>query len=76
MFNHSSQAQNVAWTRNLDHQTVVYTAIRDIEVGEELCISYGSNLWFEDTDISNTPPEKESDILESIQPDLNEDDAG
>jgi hypothetical protein len=28
---------------------IVYTAIRKIEVGEELCINYGM-LWFEDAD--------------------------
>jgi SET domain-containing protein len=74
MFNHSSQAQNVVWTRDLDRDTVVYAAIRDIQAGEELCISYGSNLWFKDADASTTPPEKESDMLENIQLDLNDDD--
>jgi len=50
MFNHSRLAQNVAWTRDLEREVVVYTAIRNIPVGEELCISYGAKLWFEDAD--------------------------
>jgi hypothetical protein len=29
---------------------IVYTALRDIRVGEELCISYGANLTFADAD--------------------------
>ncbi|KIX10223.1 uncharacterized protein Z518_01304 [Rhinocladiella mackenziei CBS 650.93] len=51
MFNHSIRAQNVGWKRNTETDVIVYTAIRDIKAGEELCISYGSvRLWFEDVD--------------------------
>ncbi len=74
MFNHSSQAQNVVWTRDLEHQTVIYTAMKNIDVGEELCISYGGNLWFKDVDASSTSSEREGDMLESIQLDLDDGD--
>lgn len=51
MFNHSTQRQNVGWIRNTETEVIVYTALRDIKAGEELCISYGSvRLWFQDSD--------------------------
>ena len=51
MFNHSTRDQNVGWLRNTETDVIVYTALRDIEAGEELCISYGSaRLWFSDAD--------------------------
>ncbi|BFZ61802.1 hypothetical protein YB2330_002878 [Saitoella coloradoensis] len=49
MFNHHRNP-NVGWTRDLEQICVRYQTLRDIEVGEELCISYGSKLWFVDTD--------------------------
>lgn len=53
MFNHSLLAQNVGWKRNTETDVIVYTALRDIKAGEELCISYGSaRLWFDDADAS------------------------
>lgn len=51
MFNHSTYAQNVTWTRDVPNECITYRALRDIEIGEELCISYGNGrLWFHDTD--------------------------
>lgn len=51
MFNHSTRGQNVGWKRNTDTDVIVYTALRNIKAGEELCISYGSaRLWFKDAD--------------------------
>ena len=51
MFNHSTRDQNVGWVRDTETDVIVYTALRDIKAGEELCISYGSaRLWFEDAD--------------------------
>jgi len=51
MFNHSTLHQNVSWIRNTETEVIVYTALRDIKAGEEVCISYGSaRLWFEDVD--------------------------
>ncbi len=52
MFNHSSQRQNVGWMRDLEREVVVYRALRDIGRDEELCISYGDHLTFEDADAS------------------------
>ena len=37
MFNHSSRDQNVGWERDIKLGVVIYNALRDIEVGEELC---------------------------------------
>lgn len=50
MFNHSSLRQNVGWERDLTNRLISYTALRDIKAGEELCISYGVRLTFEDTE--------------------------
>jgi SET domain-containing protein len=52
MFNHSTRAQNVGWKRNTDTDVIVYTTLRNIKAGEELCISYGNaRLWFKDADV-------------------------
>ena len=50
MFNHGVRRQNVGWTRDLQRQVIVYTALRDIEPGQELLISYGPQLTFVDVD--------------------------
>lgn len=51
MFNHSTDAQNVTWTRDVSNECIIYKALRDIEIGDELCISYGNGrLWFQDAD--------------------------
>ncbi|KAG8624606.1 hypothetical protein KVT40_007673 [Elsinoe batatas] len=50
MFNHSTQDQNVGWKADTTHQIMTYHALRDIQPGEELCISYGSHLTFVDAD--------------------------
>ena len=39
----------MGWQRDLHYQTITYRALRDIDKGEELCISYG-RLWFKDVD--------------------------
>ncbi|KAL1302167.1 hypothetical protein AAFC00_002598 [Neodothiora populina] len=68
MFNHSSHSQNVGWERDLAREIVTYVALRDIEAGEELCISYGSRLTFVDTDARPPTPEGDgSHILSNIQ---------
>ena len=72
MFNHSSQRQNVGWMRDLEREVVVYRALRDIGRDEELCISYGDHLTFEDADASlegGVGGEEESgeDVLDRIQ---------
>ncbi|CAO2658748.1 Nn.00g064710.m01.CDS01 [Neocucurbitaria sp. VM-36] len=69
MFNHSTQEQNVGWVRDPSRLFITYRALRDIRAGEELCISYGSHLTFEDADKPPpTPPEEELEQLRMIQP--------
>ncbi|KAF2441627.1 SET domain-containing protein [Karstenula rhodostoma CBS 690.94] len=68
MFNHSSHEQNVVWDRDLLRQTITYRALRDIQAGEELCISYGDHLTFKDADAPPQPrPEDEIEQLNRIQ---------
>lgn len=50
MFNHSNLRQNVVWQRDLEGEVIVYRALRDVDAGEELCISYGAHLTFKDAD--------------------------
>lgn len=60
MFNHSTLRQNVIWTRDVSAGTIIYTAHRDIQPGEELCISYGNaRLWFHDADLKDDEAELE-----------------
>ena len=48
----------------------MYKALRDIEPGEELCISYG-RLWFPDADLNVLQqPEEEDTILERLDIEL------
>ncbi|KAI8323314.1 SET domain-containing protein, partial [Martensiomyces pterosporus] len=48
MFNHEPFGhENVGFTRDMDNALIRYTALRDIEPGEELCICYGPNVWFD-----------------------------
>jgi hypothetical protein len=49
MFNHAKKP-NVGFIRDIPNAVIRYFTLRDIETGEELCISYGDHLWFEDTD--------------------------
>ena len=34
----------------MERELIVYETLRDVEVGEELCVNYGMRLWFEDAD--------------------------
>lgn len=66
MFNHasaSSVGHNVGFTRDIENEIIRYTALRDIEQGEELCICYGDSarLGFDDTDAENSEPVMEAD---------------
>lgn len=68
MFNHSTQNQNVVWERDPERLIITYWASRDIAVGEELCISYGSHLTFKDADAPVAiPPEEEIEMFNQIQ---------
>ncbi|KAH9881632.1 hypothetical protein IAQ61_000359 [Plenodomus lingam] len=69
LFNHSTQEQNVGWIRDTNRLIITYRALRDINVGEELCISYGSRLTFKDADEPPpAPPEEEMEQLRMIEP--------
>ena len=71
VFNHSGKDQNVVWARDVHSQTVVYRAARHISAGEELCISYGSRLWFQDADAEQQADEGDgSELLGGISLDL------
>ncbi|ETI23208.1 hypothetical protein G647_05005 [Cladophialophora carrionii CBS 160.54] len=67
MFNHSTRDQNVGWIRNTETEVIVYTTLRDIKAGEELCISYGSaRLWFPDADAQANASERTEDDDDDI----------
>lgn len=51
LFNHSSRRQNVVWRRDVAGLVIRYVTAREVEAGEELCISYGAGrLWFRDVE--------------------------
>ncbi|KAF8650125.1 hypothetical protein AX16_005362 [Volvariella volvacea WC 439] len=63
LFNHST-TPNVSYTRDNSTESIRYTTARCIEAGEELCIFYGHNLWFEPAeakDITHRQCEEEDD---------------
>lgn len=66
MFNHSALHQNVGWERDLKNLLVTFITLRDIEAGEELCISYGPRLTFKDCDADREPPPDDWTELQSI----------
>ena len=69
LFNHSSQDLNVGWERDINAQTISYTALRDIGRGEELCINYG-RLWFHDADGTQEAEDCADVMLGKIEIDL------
>lgn len=75
MFNHSSLHQNIGWEREIKNGVVIYKTLRDVEEGEELCISYGDRLWFEDADVGKEEEEEGDgmDVLGGICVDVEED---
>ena len=72
MFNHSARRQNVGWTRNVEKKVVVYTALQDVKMGEELCISYGDRLTFVDAEVKvvDSDDEDENAMLGRMDTDL------
>lgn len=46
LFNHSEQP-NVTYSLDVATDSIRYTAVRDVQEGEELCIFYGHKLWFD-----------------------------
>lgn len=56
LLNHS-EFPNTSYTLNHSSDSIIYTTSRQISAGDELCIFYGSNLWFQSTDsIENISP--------------------
>lgn len=66
MFNHSSQDQNVGWKRDLKREVIVYRTLRDVQQGEELCISYGDHLTFVDADAEKLKLEQKPEAAEEM----------
>jgi len=64
MFNHT-RVQNVGWIRDLHLRVIVYKALRRINPGEELCISYGDRLTFKDSDVKKEDID-DSNLLNGI----------
>ncbi len=64
LFNHSDPP-NVTYEIDLATDSIRYTTVRDIEPGEELCIFYGHNLWFQPVE-SDSHPAEESDAEEPL----------
>lgn len=46
-FANHSDAPNAKFTRKIDAMTMIFTSLRDIEVGEEITIDYGIPLWWD-----------------------------
>ncbi|KAJ7095947.1 cytidine deaminase-like protein [Mycena belliarum] len=46
LFNHSN-FPNLSYAIDTSSDSIRYTTTRNVKQGEELCIYYGSNLWFE-----------------------------
>jgi hypothetical protein len=46
-FANHSDTPNAGFTRNIEAVTMTFTALRDIEAGEEITIDYGIPLWWE-----------------------------
>ncbi|KAK4496395.1 hypothetical protein PRZ48_012375 [Zasmidium cellare] len=67
MFNHSTQHQNVGWTRDLQREVVVYRTLREVQEGEELCISYGGRLTFVDVEDGGEGVEEVEEVLGRIE---------
>ncbi|PVU97978.1 hypothetical protein BB559_001813 [Furculomyces boomerangus] len=55
LFNHEPlEKANLGFMRNFYKQSIIYTATRDIEPNEELCICYGPNIWFENKKLNES----------------------
>ncbi|KAI8992100.1 hypothetical protein BDF20DRAFT_848273 [Mycotypha africana] len=60
MFNHHSNP-NMGFIRDVPNQLIRYVTLRRIERDEELCISYGNHLWFEDSTAADTAKSESED---------------
>jgi SET domain-containing protein len=65
LFNHSN-SPNISYRVDTIHQTITYTSsYKRIFKDEELCISYGSNLWFKDADDNRRVDDSSDDELQA-----------
>ena len=46
-FANHSDSPNASFTRNIEELTMTFTALRNIEAGEEITIDYGIPIWWE-----------------------------
>ncbi len=46
IYNHSDN-NNAFWRTNIENKTFEFVAIRDIEIGEEVCTYYGDDTYWE-----------------------------
>lgn len=63
MFNHAKHP-NVGFVRDMEHGVIRYITLEPIDKDSELCISYGSHLWFptaEDESESDESASEEDD---------------
>lgn len=60
MFNHDS-TPNIGFIRDIANKLIRYVTLRVIEKEEELCISYGNHLWFEDDSINQQQVSSDED---------------
>ncbi|CEP08574.1 hypothetical protein [Parasitella parasitica] len=75
MFNHNS-SPNVGFIRDIPNKLIRYVTLRRIEKYEELCISYGNHLWFEDESNVNTALSDSDDEPFPFQDSSSEEDQG
>ncbi|KAF7365315.1 Histone lysine methyltransferase set7 [Mycena venus] len=61
LFNHSN-SPNVSYTIDSANDLIHYTTTRNVEQDEELCIYYGSNLWFDPVDPAGALDAQENDV--------------
>jgi tRNA-specific adenosine deaminase 3 len=63
LFNHSD-SPNVSYSIDTATESIRYTTVRAIEPDEELCIYYGSNLWFKPAGIRDGCTCADSDLVD------------
>jgi hypothetical protein len=62
LFNHSA-SPNVSFSVDSATDSIRYSTTREIAEGEELCIFYGHQLWFEDVDVSEAATPTSDDVF-------------
>jgi uncharacterized protein len=73
LFNHSNRP-NVNYRIRSSNQCIEYTSGHQmILAGNELCISYGSNLWFDDADVLSSSTTATSQALPADASDSSDD---